>query len=316
LNMIHDDSFLWVEKYRPRKLADCILPVEVKATLLPLVSDRPVPSMIFYGQSGTGKTSVARAICDEKGADYIFIRGSDERGIDTLRTKVKGFASTMSLTGGRKVVIIDEADNLSHDAQLALRGVIEEFIDNCSFIFTCNYLNRILPAIHSRCPPISFKIRNQDKPGIAKQFYERALSILEAEKVDFEDKAVADLVKRFFPDFRRVLNELQKYAPYGKITSDIVTGASTDVELSVLYQHLKAKNYGAVRRWVGQHSDSDTVTLMRAIYDTIGTHLDSESTVAATIYLGEYQYKSAFVADQEINLMAFLSHIMHECKFK
>lgn len=314
--MIHDDSFLWVERYRPRRIVDCVLPSELKATLLSFYNQKHIPNVIFHGRAGCGKTTAARALCEQSDADYIFIRGSDERGIDTLRTKVKGFASTMSLTGGRKVVIIDEADNLSHDAQLALRGVIEEFIDNCSFIFTCNYVNRLLPEIHSRCTVISFQLKNDQKADIAKQFYERVCDILAKEKVEFDKEAVIALIKKFFPDFRRILNELQKYAPYGKITNDIVTGASTDVELSVLFQHLKAKNYAATRKWVGQHSDSESVTLMRAIYDNVTIHLDQESLIPATIYLAEYQYKSAFVADQEINLMAFLSHLMHECKFK
>jgi len=310
-----DANIIWTEKYRPKKIEDCILPESQKKPFQEYVNKKEIPNMILSGTAGTGKTTVARAMCEEIESDYILINGSDESGIDTLRVKVKGFASSVSLMGGRKVVIIDEADYLSPAAQAAFRGVIEEFSGNCSFIFTCNFKNRIIAPLHSRCAVIDFKLVNGQKAKMATEFMKRVEYILKEEKVEYDKKVVAELITKFFPDYRRVLNELQRYSVSGKIDVGILANVS-DTKLTELVAFIKDKNFKEVRKWVAQNADNDTHRIMREFYDKIYDILKPETIPLAVVLLGKYQYQSAFVADQEINLMAFLTELMVECEVK
>ena len=310
------DQILWVEKYRPKKIADCILPEQLKNTFQQYVDKKEIPNLIFAGSAGVGKTTVAKAMCDEIGADYIMINGSDESGIDTLRTKIKGFASTVSLIGGRKVIIIDEADYLNpNSTQPAFRGVIEEFASNCSFIFTCNYKNRIIQPIHSRCSVIDFKLQNGQRAKMATLLLKRVKEILKIEGVDFDEKVLAEVITKYFPDYRRVLNELQRYSVSGKIDVGILS-TMTDVKLNELVEGLRDKNFKEVRKWVGTNSDNDANKIFREIYDKMYDILKPETIPLAVVLIGKYQYQSAFVVDQEINLMAFLTEMMIDCEFK
>jgi len=310
------DQILWVEKYRPKTIADCILPEQLKNTFQQYVDKKEIPNLIFAGSAGVGKTTVAKAMCDEIGADYIMINGSDESGIDTLRTKIKGFASTVSLIGGRKVIIIDEADYLNpNSTQPAFRGVIEEFASNCSFIFTCNYKNRIIQPIHSRCSVIDFKLQNGQRAKMATLLLKRVKEILKIEGVDFDEKVLAEVITKYFPDYRRVLNELQRYSVSGKIDVGILS-TMTDVKLNELVEGLRDKNFKEVRKWVGTNSDNDANKIFREIYDKMYDILKPETIPLAVVLIGKYQYQSAFVVDQEINLMAFLTEMMIECEFK
>lgn len=314
--MLNTVEMLWVEKYRPKKIVDCILPESYKKTFQEYVSKKEIPNMILAGSAGVGKTTVARAMCEEIECDYIIINGSDESGIDTLRVKVKGFASSVSLTGtGRKVIIIDEADYLTAAAQAAFRGVIEEFSKNCSFIFTCNFKNRIIQPLHSRCAVIDFKLQNGNKAKMASLFMKRVEHILKEEKVEYDLKVVAELITKFFPDYRRVLNELQRYSVSGKIDVGILANIG-DVKLSELVAFLKEKDYRSVRKWVAQNADNDTHQIMREIYDKLYDLLNPTTIPMAVVLLGKYQYQAAFAADQEINLMAFLTELMVDCEFK
>ena len=310
------DQVLFVEKYRPKTIADCILPEQLKNTFQQYVDKKEIPNLIFAGSAGVGKTTVAKAMCDEIGADYIMINGSDESGIDTLRTKIKGFASTVSLIGGRKVIIIDEADYLNpNSTQPAFRGVIEEFASNCSFIFTCNYKNRIIQPIHSRCSVIDFKLQNGQRAKMATLLLKRVKEILKIEGVDFDEKVLAEVITKYFPDYRRVLNELQRYSVSGKIDVGILS-TMTDVKLNELVEGLRDKNFKEVRKWVGTNSDNDANKIFREIYDKMYDILKPETIPLAVVLIGKYQYQSAFVVDQEINLMAFLTEMMIECEFK
>lgn len=310
------DQILWVEKYRPKTIADCILPEQLKNTFQQYVDKKEIPNLIFAGSAGVGKTTVAKAMCDEIGADYIMINGSDESGIDTLRTKIKGFASTVSLIGGRKVIIIDEADYLNpNSTQPAFRGVIEEFASNCSFIFTCNYKNRIIQPIHSRCSVIDFKLQNGQRAKMATLLLKRVKEILKTEGVEFDEKVLAEVITKYFPDYRRVLNELQRYSVSGKIDVGILS-TMTDVKLNELVEGLRDKNFKEVRKWVGTNSDNDANKIFREIYDKMYDILKPETIPLAVVLIGKYQYQSAFVVDQEINLMAFLTELMIECEFK
>jgi len=310
------DQILWVEKYRPKTIADCILPEQLKNTFQQYVDKKEIPNLIFAGSAGVGKTTVAKAMCDEIGADYIMINGSDESGIDTLRTKIKGFASTVSLIGGRKVIIIDEADYLNpNSTQPAFRGVIEEFASNCSFIFTCNYKNRIIQPIHSRCSVIDFKLQNGQRAKMATLLLKRVKEILKIEGVDFDEKVLAEVITKYFPDYRRVLNELQRYSVSGKIDVGILS-TMTDVKLNELVEGLRDKNFKEVRKWVGTNSDNDANKIFREIYDKMYDILKPETIPLAVVLIGKYQYQSAFVVDQEINLMAFLTEMMIDCEFK
>jgi DNA polymerase III delta prime subunit len=306
---------LWCEKYRPKTIEECILPETQKIPFQEYVNKKEIPNMILSGTAGVGKTTVARAMCEEIGSDYILINGSDESGIDTLRVKVKGFASSVSLMGGRKVIIIDEGDYLTPAAQAAFRGVIEEFAGNCSFIFTCNFKNRIIAPLHSRCAVIDFKLVNGQKAKMATAFMKRVEFILKNEKVEYDPKVVAELITKYFPDYRRVLNELQRYGVSGKIDIGILAQV-TDTKLTELVANIKDKNFKEVRKWVAQNSDNDTNRIMREFYDKLYDILKPESIPMAVVLLGKYQYQAAFVADQEINLMAFMTEVMVECEVR
>ena len=310
-----NQTFLWVEKYRPQKITDCILPESIKKTFIEVVVQKEIPNLLLAGGSGVGKTTVARALCEELHSDYIIINGSEESGIDVLRTKIKQFASTVSLQGGTKVVILDEADYLNpQSTQPALRGFIEEFHKNCRFIFTCNFKNRIIEPLHSRCSVIEFKI-NGNKNQLAHEFMGRAESILKEEQIGFDDKVIAELIMKHFPDWRRVLNELQRYSVSGTIDSGILVNLA-EVNLTELMSFLKKKEFGKVRKWVVDNIDNDPVKVFRKVYEKLYEYMKPESIPNAVIILGDYQYKSAFVADQEINLLACLTEIMSECRFK
>ena len=311
-----DDQFLWVEKYRPQKIDDCVLPESLKNTFKQYVSQGELPHFLLSGTAGIGKTTVAKALCNEIGADYILINGSEESGIDTLRVKIRGFASTVSLTDAPKIIIIDEADYLqANSTQPALRSFIEEFSANCRFIFTCNFKNRILEAIHSRCACIDFKIDAKDKQVLLGLFFKRATQILKQENIEFDQKVVAELITKHFPDYRRVLNELQRYSVSGKIDSGILVNMSQE-SFKDLIKLMKEKDFTNVRKWVGKNSDSDTVALFRELYDTSVTYMVAESIPSLVLVLADYQYKAAFVADHELNIMAALTEIMANCKFK
>ena len=310
------ETFLWVEKYRPTKINDCILPDELKKTFGLFVQDKHIPNLILSGGPGVGKTTVAKAMLDEIGATYMMINGSEESGIDVLRTKIKNFASTVSLEGGRKYLIIDEADYLNpQSTQPALRGFMEEFHKNCGFILTCNYKNRLIPAIQSRCSVVDFIIPNSQKPKLASKFFTRVGDILNKENVKFEPKAVAELMNKFFPDWRRVLNELQRYSASGQIDAGVLVNIS-ESNINELMQSLKDKEFTNVRKWIVHNLDNDAVRIFRLIYDSLYDNLDGSTIPHVVVILAEYQYKAAFVSDQEINLLACMTEIMGQAKFK
>ena len=310
------ESLLWVERYRPKTIEDCILPETIKTTLRDVVSQNKIPNMMFTGTSGIGKTTAARAICNETQADYLIINGSDEgRMIDTLRIKLTQFCSTISLSGSRKVVIIDEADYMNADSvQPAMRNFTERFADNCSFIFTCNYKNRIIEPIHSRCAVIDFSLKNGEKQVIAARFMKRVEGILTDESIDYDKEVIAKLVLKHFPDFRRVLNELQRYSTSGEINSGVLANIK-EMNLKELIDSLREKNFSKMRQWVVANVDNDPATVYRKIYDELYNVVDKGSIPQAVLTIAEYQYKSAFVADQEINLVACLVELMAECEF-
>jgi len=311
-------DFIWVEKYRPKTIDECILPDGIKKTFQDFLIAGEIPNMLLSGHPGIGKTTVAKALCNQLGADYYVINGSDEgRFLDTVRNNAKNFASTVSLTSEskHKVIIIDEADNTTSDVQLLLRASIEEFSKNCRFIFTCNYKNKIIDPLHSRCTVVDFSINKKDKPTIATQFFSRLTNILEQEKIDTDKKVVAQLINQHFPDWRRVLNECQRYSVSGKIDSGILAVFS-DVAVNDLIKNLKEKNFSEVRKWVVANLDNDTSMLLRRIYDSLYDSLEHSSIPAAVLIIAKYQYQIAFVADQEINLLAALTEIMVECEFK
>jgi len=312
-----EDQFLWVEKYRPQKIDDCVLPQALKDTFKQYITQGELPSFLFSGTAGVGKTTVAKALCNEIGAEYILVNGSDEgRSIDVLRTTIKGFASTVSLTDAKKVVIVDEADYMNaQSVQPALRSFIEEFSGNCRFIFTCNFKNRIIEPLHSRCAVIEFKIDSKDKQEIAATFFKRAVQILKQEDIAFDPKVVAELITKHFPDYRRILNELQRYSVSGKIDSGILLNMSEE-SFKDLVKLLKDKNFTEVRKWVAKQTDADTTSLFRELYDTASANMDPNSIPQLVLTLADYQYKAAFVADHELNIMAALTEVMANCKFK
>jgi DNA polymerase III delta prime subunit len=309
------EHLLWTEKYRPKKIADCILPERLKTPFQEYVTQNNIPNLLLSGGAGVGKTTVAKAMCEEIGCDYLVINGSDESGIDTFRVKIKNFASSMSLAGGRKVIIIDEADYLNpNSTQPALRNAIEEFAGNCSFIFTCNFKNRIIDPLHSRCAVVDFTLKNNEKAQMASQFFKRIQSVLRSEKVEYEDKVVVELVKKHFPDFRRVINELQRYSQFGNIDSGVLAQI-VDVSISDIVKYIKDKDFGAIRKWVASN-DVDAAVFFRKLYDNLYDVLKPQSIPQAVIILADYQYKQAFVADQEINTVACLTELMVGCEFK
>jgi len=312
------EEFVWVEKYRPKKISDCILPTNIKKTFQDFLDKGEVPNLLLAGPPGCGKTTVAKALCEELGADYYVINGSDEgRFLETVRVNAKNFASTLSLQASakHKVVIIDEADNTTPDVQLCLRAFTEEFIGNCRFIFTCNYKNKIISPLHSRCAVIDFSIKGKDRQELAAAFFARIKEILVLEKVESEPKVLAELINKHFPDWRRVLNELQRYSAGGKIDSGILA-AFTNVQTNELFRSLKTKDFSKVRKWVVDNLDNDPVVLLRSIYDGCYTSMEGSGIAAAVLIIAKYQYQSAFVADQEINMLACLTEIMVECEFK
>ena len=308
------EQFLWVEKYRPRTIRDCILPDALKKTFQEFVDQDNIPNMLLSGTAGTGKTTIARALCEELGCDYIIINGSEESGIDVLRTKIKDFASTVSLAGKVKVVILDEADYLNpNSTQPALRGFIEEFSKNCRFIFTCNFANRIISPLHSRTTVIDFRLTKQDRPQMAAKFFKRVVDILNTENITHNPKVVAEIVNKYFPDYRRVLNELQRYSSSGTIDEGILVNIS-DANMKELIQSLREKDFKKMRTWVVNNLDNDPNVLFRKLYDTLMTEVVQVPQLI--LLLADYQYKAAFVADAEINLVACLTEIMAACEMK
>ena len=312
------DEFLWVEKYRPKTIEDCILPESTKKTFLEFLNKGEVPNLLLSGPAGCGKTTVAKALCNQLGVDVYVINGSDEgRFLDTVRNNAKNFASTVSLNSEskHKVIIIDEADNTTPDVQLLLRASIEEFSNNCRFIFTCNYKNKIIEPLHSRCAVIDFNLTKKDRPTIAAAFFQRLNDILDGERIEADKKVLIELINKHFPDWRRVLNECQRYSVSGKIDSGILAYFS-DVKVNDLVKNLKEKNFTEVRKWCVDNLDNDPTVLLRRIYDSLSSSLIPSSIPPAVLIIARYQYQIAFVADQEINLLACLTEIMVECEFK
>ena len=309
-------DFLWVEQYRPKTIDDCILPDSLKSLFSAFIKKGEISNMLFSGTAGIGKTTVAKALCNQMNCDWIMINGSEEGGIDVLRNKIKNFASTVSLSGGKKVVILDEADYLNpQSTQPALRGFVEEFHKNCRFILTCNFKNRIIEPLHSRFSNIEFKVNPKDKPKLASRLFERAIYILKEQNVSYEDKVLVELITKHFPDFRKLINELQRYSVSGSIDAGILVNVS-DENLKTLITHLKGKAFSDMRKWVVNNLDNDPVKIFRKIYDTLYTNLEPSTIPHAVLIIADYQYKSAFVADQEINLVACLTELMSQVKFK
>jgi len=311
------EEFLWVEKYRPKTIADTILSKQLKATFQKFVDDNNIPNLLLTGRAGVGKTTVARAMLDQLDCDYIVINGSLHGNIDTLRNDILAFASTVSFAGGRKYVILDEADYLNpNSTQPALRNFMEEFSKNCGFILTCNFRNKLIEPLWSRCSVVEFKIPKEERPNLESQFFKRICNILEKEKVNYVERAVAEVVQKFFPDFRRTLNELQRYAATGSIDTGILTNLG-DETFKTLIDHMKKKDFTNVRKWVGENNDIEPVVLFRKLYDSAATMLANNASVAQLVMIiANYQYKSAFVADQEINTTACMAELMVNVEWK
>jgi len=310
------EDFLWVEKYRPKTVEETILPADLKTTFAKFVSNGDIPNLILTGGAGVGKTTIARAMLEELGCSYIVINGSMNGNIDTLRNEIKNFASTMSFKGGRKYVILDEADYLNPTStQPALRNFMEEFSANCGFILTCNFLNRIIQPLHSRCSVIQFKISNTDKPKLAAQFFKRVSGILQKEGIEFEPSVVAEVIKKHFPDWRRVLNELQRYSATGKIDTGILANV-IEVSIKNLLDTLRSKDFSTMRKWVNENNDNDSSVIFRNLFDNILEYIEPASVPVFIMLLSEYQYKAAFVANPEINMAAFLTEVMASCDIK
>jgi len=309
-------EFLWVEKYRPRKIADCILPVDLKTTFQQFVNDGSIPNLLLTGTAGAGKTTVARAMLEEIDADYIVFNGSLNVNKDSLRTDIAHYASTVSMTGGRKYVILDEADYLdAHHVQPSLRNFMEEFSSNCGFILTCNFVNRLIDPLHSRCSVVEFKIGNKEKADLASQFMKRVGTILDTEGVTFDKKVLAQIITKHFPDWRRVLNELQRYSARGSIDAGILAQVD-NVEIKELLKYLKAREFENMRKWVAQNASMDVNVLFRKLYDAASEIMKPESIPPLVLALADYQYKAAFVVDQEINMAACMTQVMIDCEFK
>ena len=310
------NDILWVEKYRPKLVDDCVLPDNTQKIFSEIVEKGEIPNLLLTGSPGIGKTTIAKALCNQLECDWLMINGSDEgRMIDTLRTTITNFASTVSLSGGKKVLIIDEADYMNPESvQPAMRGSIEQFSSNCRFIFTCNFKNRIIPALHSRCSVVDFKINKDDKPLLAQKFLKISTDILDGEKVKYKPDVVAQLIMKYFPDFRRVLNELQKHSVSGMIDDDILSQSSEE-NLKELFIALKKKDFSTMRKWVAENIDNDHVRLYRQIYDSLYSKFEKQSIPQAVLTIADYSYKAAFVADQEVNMVACLTEMMMECEF-
>lgn len=310
------NDILWVEKYRPKLVDQCVLPDNTQKVFSEIVEKGEIPNLLLTGSPGIGKTTIAKALCNQLECDWLMINGSDEgRMIDTLRTTINNFASTVSLSGGKKVLIIDEADYMNPESvQPAMRGSIEQFSANCRFIFTCNFKNRIIPALHSRCSVIDFKIKKDDKPILAQRFLKIATGILDKETIKYKSDVVAQLIMKHFPDFRRVINELQKHAVGGMIDEDILIQASEE-NLKELFVALKKKDFTSMRKWVAENIDNDHVRLYRQIYDSLYNRFEKKSIPQAVLTIADYSYKAAFVADQEVNMVACLTEMMMNCEF-
>ena len=309
--------FLWVEKYRPKTIEECILPEDTKQVFKGFLEQGEIPNLLLSGSAGVGKTTIAKALCEELGADSYVINGSDEgRFLDTVRNQAKTFASTVSLTSEsrHKVIIVDEADNTTPDVQLLLRASIEEFQKNCRFIFTCNYKNKIIEPLHSRCSVVDFGVK-KDKQKLAAAFFGRVCDILTKESIKYEDKVVAEVVTKYFPDFRRTLNELQRYSATGQIDSGILTSGN-EFSIDRVVGHLRKKEFTNMKKWVAQNMDNEPQVIMRKIYDGLYNYFDPKSIPEAVLIISEYQYKSSFVVDQEINLVAFMTELMMRCDYK
>jgi replication factor C small subunit len=308
-------EFLWVEKYRPHKVEDCILPDRIKKVFQSYVDTNSIPNLMLTGSAGVGKTTVAMAMCEEIGLNHLFINSSEERGIDMLRTKIKGYASTISLTGGRKVIILDEADYLTPEAQAGLRGAIEEFSDNCTFIFTCNFKSRLIDALHSRCSVIDFSLQANEKPKMAMHLFKRLENVLSIEGVNYDKAVLQQVVTKFFPDYRRTLNELQRYSNAGDLDAGTLAQISDVRKIADLVGYLKNQDFGEMRKWVVSNSDIEPARVYRKIYDSLFEYFKPESIPQAVVILAKYQYQAAFVADQEINLVACLTEVMVDCEY-
>ena len=312
---MYSNQMLWTEKYRPTKISDCILPESIKNSFQEFVTQNKIPNLLIAGGAGIGKTTIAKALCNEVGCDFIVINGSDENGIDVLRGKIKNYASSVSLSGGRKVVILDEADYLNQNSIMpALRGAIEEFASNCSFIFTCNYKNRIIEPLHSRCSVIDVKIAKSDKQKLMTQFFKRVCWILDQEKVEYNKEVIAQIINKYYPDNRRVLNELQRYSMSGKIDVGLLSEVS-DINLDSLIKSLKAKDFSAIRLWLTEEN-IDPTTFYRKLYDKMYEFLQPNSIPYLVILIGKYQYQNSFVADTELNTLSFLVEMLVELEFK
>jgi DNA polymerase III delta prime subunit len=309
-------EFLWVEKYRPNRLEDCILPDELKNTFQQFINQQNIPNLLLSGSAGVGKTTVAKAMLEELGADYIVVNGSLHGNIDTLRTEIMNFATTVSFSEGRKYVILDEADYLNpQSTQPALRNFMEEYSKNCGFILTCNFKNRIIEPLQSRCSVIDFLFPKKLAPSLAGSFFTRVKTILDEEQVKYDEKVLAEIIQRHFPDWRRVLNELQRYSVSGIIDIGILSNSSQNAFKSLIAL-LKGKQFSDMRKWVAQNIDSDPTSIMRQLYDSSSEVIKASSIPQLVLLIGEYQYKSAFVADQEVNLVAFLTQVMADVEFK
>lgn len=310
------EHLLWVEKYRPKTVSDCILPDRIKTVFQEYVNQKNIPNLLLSGGAGIGKTSIAKAMCQEIGCDVMVINGSDEgRMIDTFRTKIKNYGSSMSLSGGRKVIILDEADYCNPESvQPALRNFIEEFSSNCSFIFTCNFKHKLIEPLHSRCAVVDFGLRPAEKTSMAGQFFKRVQSILDEEKVEFDDKVVAEIIKKHFPDFRRVLNELQRYSQLGKIDTGVLAQIG-NIQIDQIVKYIKDKDFTAIRKWVASN-DLDSNTIFRQVYDSLYDIMKPQSIPQAVLIIADYQYKAAFVSDPEINIVACLTELMANCEYQ
>ncbi len=312
------NDFLWVERYRPANVRECILPENTSQMFEGFVEQGEIPNLLLAGPAGIGKTTIAKALCNELEADFFVINGSDEgRFLDTVRNQAKSFAASVSLTSKakHKVIIIDEADNCTPDVQMLLRGNIEEFQNACRFIFTCNYKNRIIDPIHSRCSVIDFNVKGKERAQMAASFFDRVKTILDINKIEYEKKVVALIIQKYFPDFRRTLNELQKYSSKGKIDVGILS-SGVDLTVSDLVKHLKNREFTNMKKWVVNNLDNEPQIIMRKVYDTMYSHMKPKSIPEAVLIIGEYQYKANFVMDQEINLVAFMTELMMRCEFQ